>query len=246
MNIHMKTSNEIESVTSANSPRDRLFNIVDVVKHYTNGNVTAVDHVSFSIDRGEYMVIMGPSGCGKSSLLNLIGALDKPTSGEVYFCDQSLSKHPSLDQFRASQIGFVFQSFHLLPTLNSLENIQVPMFVMPWAVSKRVARAKELLDLVGMSHRSRALPSQLSTGERQRVAIARALANEPCALLADEPTGNLDSQTGEEVLDIFSRLHEEKGTTIVVITHSPELAKRAERVIHMIDGRIVRVENRPS
>jgi len=240
----MQTSDEIVLGTHPKSPHEHLFNIQNVVKHYCNGNVTAVDHVTFSIDRGEYVVIMGPSGCGKSSLLNLIGSLDKPTSGEVFFCDQALSKHKSLDQFRATQIGFVFQSFHLLPTLNSLENVQVPMFVTPWTVAKRVSRAKELLALVGMSHRSRALPSQLSTGERQRVAIARALANEPCVLLADEPTGNLDSKTGGEVLDIFSKLHKARCSTIVVITHSPELAKRAERVIHMMDGRIERIENR--
>jgi len=242
----MTKQEELPSAEHSDLVGECLFRLEDVVKYYANGNVTAVNHVSLSIDRGEYLVIMGPSGCGKSTLLNLIGALDKPTSGEIYFRNEPLSKYPSLDRFRASEIGFVFQAFHLLPTLNALENVQVPMFVMPWSVSKRVARAKELLELVGMSHRSTALPSRLSIGERQRVAIARSLANEPCVLLADEPTGNLDSKTGEEVLDIFSKLHQERGTTTVIITHSPELSKRGERVVHMIDGRIGKIETRQS
>jgi len=240
----MTKHEELPLVERSDAAEGCMFRLEDVVKYYANGNVTAVNHVSLTIERGEYLVIMGPSGCGKSTLLNLIGALDKPTSGEIYFRNEPLSKHPSLDRFRASEIGFVFQAFHLLPTLNALENVQVPMFVMPWNVSKRVARAKELLELVGMSHRSNSLPSRLSIGERQRVAIARSLANEPCVLLADEPTGNLDSKTGGEVLDIFSKLHQERGTTTVIITHSLELSKRGERVVHMIDGRIGKIETR--
>jgi putative ABC transport system ATP-binding protein len=215
-----------------------LIRVVDVVKHYPNGDVTAVNHVSLSIDEGEYVVIMGPSGCGKSSLLNLIGALDRPTSGEIYFRDQPLSKLTSLDRFRATEIGFVFQAFHLLPTLTSLENIQVPMFVQPWSLRERVTQAKRLLDLVGMSHRADALPNRLSIGERQRVALARALANQPKTLLADEPTGNLDSKNGEAVLKLFANLHRELKMTLVIITHSSEVSTCAQRVIHLRDGRV--------
>ncbi len=224
-----------------NDPKSKdeaIIRVADAVKHFTNGDVTAVNHVSLSIRRGEYVVIMGPSGCGKSSLLNLIGGLDQPTSGEVYFKGQALSRFPSLDKFRGEEIGFVFQAFHLLPTLSALENIQVPMFVKDWSLSQRVQRAKELLELVGMSHRANSLPQRLSIGERQRVAIARALANKPCVLLADEPTGNLDSRNGADVLDLFDRLHDDFGMTLVIITHSPEVAQRADRVVHLVDGRI--------
>jgi putative ABC transport system ATP-binding protein len=217
---------------------DSLIRVDDVVRYYPNGNVTAVNHVSLTINRGEYVAIMGPSGCGKSSLLNLIGSLDLPTSGTIYFENQSLANHPSLDSFRATKIGFVFQAFHLLPTLTSLENVQVPMFTQSLTVAQRVARAKELLDLVGMSHRMDALPDRLSIGEKQRVAIARALANKPEVLLADEPTGNLDSVNGQAVLELFDRLHRVNQMTLVIITHSPEVAQCAERVIHLRDGRI--------
>jgi len=220
--------------------RPCLIRLADVVKHYTNGDVTAVDHVSLAIMEGEYVVVMGPSGCGKSSILNLMGALDHSTSGEVYFREQSLSKHASLDRLRANEIGFVFQAFHLLPTLNVLENVQVPMFGKPWSVAERVSRARVLLAMVNMTHRAAAMPQRLSIGERQRVAIARALANDPAVLLADEPTGNLDSKNGEEVLAIFRRLHEDRKMTLVVITHSDQVAEQAERVIHLKDGRIDR------
>jgi len=215
-----------------------LIRVADVVKHYPNGNVTAVNHVSLSIGRGEYVAIVGPSGCGKSSLLNLIGSLDRPDSGDVFFHDQALSSHPSLDRFRATEIGFVFQAFHLLPTLTALENVQVPMFTQTLSLAQRVERAKELLSIVGMSHRLDALPDRLSIGEKQRVAIARALANKPEVLLADEPTGNLDSHNGKAVMELFDRLHRENGMTLVVITHSDEVANCAQRVIHMRDGQI--------
>lgn len=217
-----------------------LFRFDDVVRHYSNGDVTAVNHLSLSIADGEYVVVMGPSGCGKSSMLNMLGALDQPTSGTIYFRGENLARHPSLDRFRANEIGFVFQAFHLLPTLNALENVQVPMFSMTWPIAKRVAKAKELLEMVGMAHRLNALPQRLSIGERQRVAIARALANEPVALLADEPTGNLDSKNGEEVLKIFDKLHREQKMTLVIVTHSNEVAERADRVIHLRDGKIER------
>jgi len=181
---------------------------------------------------------MGPSGSGKSTLLNLLGALDRPTSGEVYFDGRPLSKVRNLDRLRSQRFGFVFQSFHLLPILTAVENVQVPMFEGSLGAAARVSKAKELLELVGMGHRFNHLPQKLSVGERQRVAIARALANDPIALLADEPTGNLDSVSAEGVFDLFAHLHEDRGVTIVLITHDEEFSRRAQRTIHMQDGRV--------
>ena len=216
-----------------------IMRLQDVVRHFPNGDVTAVNHISLSIKEGEYIAIMGPSGCGKSTLLNMMGAIDQPTSGTIFFREQPLSQLPSLDRFRSSEIGFVFQAFHLLPTLSAIENVQVAMFVQPWGSKERIERAKRLLEMVGMSHRINALPNRLSIGERQRVAIARALANEPSMLLADEPTGNLDSRNGEEVLKLFKRIHNQN-MTLVVITHSDEVAKEADRIIYLKDGKIDR------
>lgn len=208
-------------------------------KHYPNGNVTAIDGVSLTVQRGEYVVIMGPSGCGKSTLLNLIGGLDTPTSGEAWYKGRALSRW-NLDHYRAREIGFVFQAFHLVPTLSSLENVQLPMFAGSCPASQRKRRAGELLDMVGMAHRRDALPDRMSIGERQRVAIARALANGPTLLLADEPTGNLDTENGAQVMDLFARLHRDHGMTLIVITHSDEVAARAGRVVVLRDGRIAR------
>src|SRR5262249_17896123 len=158
-------------------------------------------------------------------LLNLMGALDRPTSGEILFEGKSLIASTDLDRFRATTLGFVFQSFHLLPTLSALENVQIPMFETRQSARQRGAKAAKLLELVGMSHRSGHLPAKLSVGERQRVAVARALANDPKLLLADEPTGNLDSASGQMVLDLFDQLHRERGLTLVVITHDEHVAR---------------------
>jgi len=214
-------------------------------KVYPDGHVVALDDVSLAIAPSEYVAIMGPSGCGKSTLLNLLGALDRPDSGEVSFEGVPLSRQPSLDRFRAQKIGFVFQSFHLLPSLSALENVQVPMFGGPLSASGRARKARELLGSVGMLHRARHSPVQLSVGERQRVALARALANDPVVLLADEPTGNLDSRSAAEVLDLFSSLNRDRGLTLVVVTHSPEVAQRCGRVLWLRDGRLVKDERNP-
>jgi putative ABC transport system ATP-binding protein len=215
-----------------------LFRTERLSKLYPDGQVHAVEDVSINVRRGEYVAIMGPSGSGKSTLLNLLGALDKPTAGEVYFDGQPFSKVGSLDRLRSQKFGFVFQSFHLLPILTAVENVQVPMFEGALSASARVTKAKELLDLVGMSHRLYHLPQKLSVGERQRVAIARSLANDPIALLADEPTGNLDSVSAEGVFDLFAHLHRERGMTIVLITHDEEFGHRAQRTIRMQDGHV--------
>jgi putative ABC transport system ATP-binding protein len=209
-----------------------------LTKVYPDGKVNALRDVNIEIRRGEYVAIMGPSGSGKSTLLSMLGALDRPTSGDVYFEGKALSEMSNLDAFRNAKIGFVFQSFYLLPTLTALENVQIPMFETSRRGKARVAKARELLESVGMSHRADHLPSRLSVGERQRVAIARSLANDPILLFGDEPTGNLDTKTADTILNLFARLHDERGVTLVVVTHSDEVAERAERVIHIRDGEV--------
>jgi putative ABC transport system ATP-binding protein len=213
-------------------------------KVYPDGNVAAVVDVDLAIPARQYVAIMGPSGCGKTSLLNLLGGLDRPDSGEVRFEGVALTRPEQLDDLRAHKVGFVFQAFHLLPTLTALENVQIPMFEGPLPTRQRVQRAAELLDSTGVGHRGDHLPSRLSAGERQRVALARALANNPAVLLADEPTGNLDSKAGAEILELFRKLHEERHMTLVVVTHSQEVADQAGRVVRMRDGRIVADEMR--
>jgi putative ABC transport system ATP-binding protein len=212
--------------------------MVNVSRSYDDGAVLALANVSLSLLMGDYLAIMGPSGSGKSTLLNLLGALDRPTSGSIYFQGKSLLDSSQLDRFRATTLGFVFQSFHLLPTLTASENVQIPMFGMRLKPMQRTTKAAKLLELVGMSHRSGHLPAKLSVGERQRVAIARALANDPKLLLADEPTGNLDTASGQAVLDLFDRLHRRHSMTLAVITHDEQVARRAQRTIRIRDGRI--------
>jgi putative ABC transport system ATP-binding protein len=216
----------------------QLLSVVNVSREYDDGAVQALRNVSLDIQSGEYVAIMGPSGSGKSTLLHLLGALDEPTSGDVIFEGKSLRQRTDLDRFRASTLGFVFQSFYLLPTLTALENVQIPMFESSLGPRERVKKAAELLALVEMTHREKHLPAKLSVGERQRVAIARALANNPKLLLADEPTGNLDTTSGGIVLDLFDRLHHERGLTLVVITHDSQVAARAERTLLLRDGQI--------
>ncbi len=211
----------------------------EVTKTYEDGRVQALEGVSLEVAAGEFLSIMGPSGCGKSTLLNMLGALDRPTRGEVLFEGTALSQQKNLDQLRSQKIGFVFQSFYLLPNLSALENVQLPMFESQLPVAKRVQRASELLDLVGLEHRRTHLPNQLSIGQRQRVAIARALANEPSVILADEPTGSLDSHSGKEVMDLLAELNTSRNTTLVIVTHDEQVARRGKRLVRMLDGRIV-------
>ncbi|VTR92306.1 abc transporter (glutamine transport atp-binding protein) : ABC-type antimicrobial peptide transport system, ATPase component OS=Singulisphaera acidiphila (strain ATCC BAA-1392 / DSM 18658 / VKM B-2454 / MOB10) GN=Sinac_5572 PE=3 SV=1: ABC_tran [Gemmata massiliana] len=221
-------------------PAAHLLYADQVVKTYPDGDVHALNGVTLGVKAGQHVAITGPSGCGKSTLLNLLGVLDKPDAGEVYFRGEPLSRHPDLNNFRARQIGFVFQSFFLIPTLSARENVQVPMFEgPPRSTRERVRKADELLELVGMSKRADHLPLKLSIGERQRVALARALANDPAMLLADEPTGNLDSDNAVKVLDLFASLQKSRNLALVVVTHSDEVAERADRVIRMRDGRVV-------
>jgi putative ABC transport system ATP-binding protein len=210
-----------------------------LTKLYTDGQVSALLDVSVEIHRGEYVSIMGPSGSGKSTLLNLLGALDSPTSGELYFEGRPLSSIRNLNRLRAQKFGFIFQSFYLLPVLTAVENVQVPMFEgSRLSASGRVKKAVDLLEIVGLGHRLHHLPEQLSVGERQRVAIARALANDPVLLLADEPTGNLDSKSAIGIFELIEKLHRDRAMTIVLITHDEALGQRAERTVRIQDGRL--------
>lgn len=215
-----------------------LIAVRNASKVYRNGQVSALDRVSLNIEAGDFLAIMGPSGCGKSTLLNMIGALDRPTEGEVLFRDQPLSKMANLDQLRAREIGFVFQSFYLLPNLTAEENVQLPMFESSLKPSERVLKARDLLTQVGLAERVSHLPEQLSNGQKQRVAIARALANNPAIVLADEPTGALDSKSGAEIMQLLAELNSEHGTTLVIVTHDQNVANQARRIVHMKDGRI--------
>lgn len=201
--------------------------------------IKALDDVSIQIASGELVAVMGPSGSGKSTLLNQIGALDRPTSGEVLVAGQNLRTIEDVDSFRAHSVGFIFQLHNLLPTLTARENAEVPMMGHVPAAERR-ARADELLRLVGLGDRTHHLPNQLSGGERQRVAVARALANNPPLVLADEPTGSLDSQAGRSLMDLLKDLNREHGTTFIVVTHDPAVARQTQRVLVMEDGRIVR------
>ena len=216
-----------------------LVSLRSVCKTYRDGNVTALRDVSLDIAAGEFVSIMGQSGCGKSTLLNILGALDQPSSGQVLFEGQALAAARHLDRWRAEHVGFVFQSFYLLPNLTTWENVQIPMFEGRLPRHQRPAEAERLLGLVGLSDRLQHLPSQLSIGQRQRVAIARALANRPQMILADEPTGSLDSHSGQEVLELLAGLNAAEGTALVLVTHDAAIAHRARRHIRMLDGQIV-------
>ncbi len=216
-----------------------LLALRSVGKTYRDGNVEALRDVSLEIHAGEFVTIMGPSGCGKSTLLNILGALDRPTTGDMLFNGKWLHKSRHLDRLRARQIGFVFQSFYLLPNLTAVENVQIPMFEGALPLAQRAAEAQRLLTLVGLADRLQHVPSQLSIGQRQRVAIARALANAPCIILADEPTGSLDSQSGCEVLELLVQLNEQQGTTLVLVTHDASIAERGRRLIRMLDGEVL-------
>ena len=216
-----------------------LIEVRQAHRRFDGGNVQALRGVDLAVRSGEFIAIVGPSGCGKSSLLQLLGALDDPDEGEVLYHSESLRTLPDPGQFRAKNIGFVFQSFHLLPTLTALENVQMPMFEMPWPAAERRKRAEALLHSVGLEHRLHHLPRKLSGGERQRVAVARSLANEPQVLLADEPTGNLDSESAAKTLELLDDIHRRRGMTLIVVTHDPHVAKCAGRIVRMRDGRIV-------
>jgi putative ABC transport system ATP-binding protein len=219
-----------------------LYKLNSIIKTYGEGatEVSAVDGVDLRIDGGEFIAIVGPSGSGKTTMLQMLGALDRPTSGEVLFeqADMARMGDADLARLRRTTLGFIFQQFNLIPTLSARQNVEVALAPTGMPASQRHARAGELLTQVGLSLRADHLPSQLSGGEQQRVAIARALANEPRVLLADEPTGNLDTGTGEEIMGLLEDLWRSSGLTIVLVTHDRAIAAGAPRMVRMRDGRI--------
>lgn len=216
----------------------------DIVKRYYIGKpneLQILNGISLNVQRGEFLSIVGASGSGKSTLMNMIGALDRPTEGTYLLngVDISTLDDRQLSRIRNREIGFVFQTFNLIPRSDALQNVELPMMYAGVPHRERVRRARKLLELVEMSDRADHQPNELSGGQKQRVAIARAMANHPSILLADEPTGALDSKTGRMIMDLFHRLHKEEGTTIVLITHSPELAAETERIVTISDGYLV-------
>jgi putative ABC transport system ATP-binding protein len=227
------------------SSANGLISLINLKKKYQLGEeeVRALDGVTFDIDPNEFVAIMGPSGSGKSTLLNLLGCLDTPTEGQYYLNGKlvsSLSEN-ELAQIRNTEIGFVFQVFNLLPRATAIHNVELPLIYKGESKRKRSEETQKALEMVEMGHRMYHRPSELSGGERQRVAIARALVNNPTILLADEPTGNLDSKTGQEILNLFHKIHS-RGNTIIMVTHDHDIAQKAQRIIYVRDGRIEKEE----
>ncbi len=223
--------------------KDIIVDIKDVWKIYDLGKVKveAVRGISLSIRKGEFISIMGASGSGKSTLMNLIGCLDVPTRGRIYLNGMDISKmsESKLAVIRGKTIGFIFQQFNLIPTLTALENVMLPMTFQGVPRAERIRRATELLTLVGLEKRLKHHPNELSGGQQQRVAIARALSNNPSLILADEPTGNVDSKAGKIIMDYLKKLNKEENKTIVMVTHDVNVARQAEKIIHISDGKIV-------
>ena len=228
-------------MTSAAStpPRELIYEAIGLKKQFDNGKVIALRGLDLEIRQGEFVAIVGQSGCGKSTLLQMLGSLDSPSEGRLNYRGNSIPDMADHAAYRSREIGFVFQAFHLLPTFTVVENVQIPMFEGKLSRSERRSRAVELLESVGLGHRLNHYPSELSGGERQRVAIARGLANKPSVVLADEPTGNLDSESAVQIIDLLLDLHGKLGVTLVLVTHDLSVAERATRTIRMKDGRVI-------
>jgi putative ABC transport system ATP-binding protein len=234
------------SVSGAAGGDGDVVRLIDVHKVYRMGAaepVRALAGVTLSFRRGSFWAIMGPSGSGKSTMLNLLGCLDRPTSGKYYLAGQDVASmdDDALSDLRLRELGFIFQSFNLIPQLTVQENIELPLYYLGWEAHAASKRAQELAEMVGLGQRLSHRPTELSGGQQQRVAVARSLVNDPKVLLADEPTGNLDSATGEQIMDLLIGLHRQ-GKTIILVTHEPDIAAFASSQLHMRDGRIDRVE----
>jgi predicted ABC-type transport system involved in lysophospholipase L1 biosynthesis ATPase subunit len=226
-------------VNKESAASDCVFESASLKKDFDDGRVHALRGVDFRIAEGEFVAVVGPSGSGKTTLLQMLGALDRPSAGNLSYRGESLLDLVDPAAYRAQEVGFVFQAFHLLPTFTAIENVQIPMFGLQPSSTARKARAFELLKAVGLEHRVNHFPAKLSGGERQRVAIARSLANSPSVILADEPTGNLDSDTARTVLDLIITLHRERRMTLVLVTHDMIVARRASRALQMKDGYVI-------
>ncbi len=249
MNTEEKVFNQNQSSQSqsTSSPTgegrgEAVIRLTEINKIYRTDEVEtqALENVNIEVKKGEFLSIMGPSGCGKSTLLNIMGLLDEPTSGTIELCGQIVDPKLSdnkMAELRNKTLGFVFQSFHLISTLNVLDNVQIPLIYRGVRSSERLRLAKEVIERVGLSHRMKHRPSQLSGGQCQRVAIARAIIGNPEILLADEPTGNLDSKMGAEIMDLLHKLNKEDGRTIVMVTHNEQQAAQTDRIIKFLDGR---------
>ncbi|MDD4594806.1 ABC transporter ATP-binding protein [Methanobrevibacter acididurans] len=218
---------------------ENIVEVKNLVKTYENGQVKALNDISFNIKKGEFVSIIGPSGSGKSTLLHMLGALDIPDSGSIRVGDINLEKSKKLNEFRAEQIGFIFQLHNLIPNLSVVENVEIPMFTQKISSKDQRTKALSLLKDVGIEDKAKMKPNQLSGGERQRVAIARSLANDPSIVLADEPTGSLDSKTSNKILEKLTLLNKQKNVTIILVTHDMNVAKLADRVIEVLDGKIL-------
>lgn len=223
-----------------------IIRIEDLSKVYSNGDiqVTALTETNITIKQGEFIAIMGASGSGKSTLMNILGCLDRPTEGHYFLegIDVKEKSDNELSAVRNKKIGFVFQSFNLIPRTSALKNVELPMIYGKMGAEERRARSMELLESVGLGDRAHHMPNELSGGQKQRVAIARALANKPQILLADEPTGNLDSQSSAELMELFVKLNKEEGNTVIIVTHEREIAEFTDRIIKFKDGRIIKDE----
>ena len=212
--------------------------IKDLYKSYENGRIKALNGIDLTIAEGEFVSIIGPSGSGKSTLLNMLGALDVPDSGSIHVAGEDLTSSKNLNKFRGEKIGFIFQLHNLIPNISVRENVEIPMFTQGMSSKDMKSRALKLLEDVGLKDKADILPSKLSGGERQRVAIARALANNPSIILADEPTGSLDSKTSSRILRQLIDLHESKNVTLIIVTHDMDVAKLADRAIQVLDGEV--------
>lgn len=216
-----------------------IIEIKNLKKSYEDGHIKALNGIDLTIEEGEFVSIIGPSGSGKSTLLNMLGALDLPDSGSINVAGYDLLSNTKLNEFRGDKLGFIFQLHNLIPNISVVENVEIPMFTKEWSSKQMRKRALNLLDIVGLKDKAKQMPNKLSGGERQRVAIARALANEPSIILADEPTGSLDSKTSNKILKQLTKLHKEENVTLIVVTHDMNVAKLADRVIEVLDGKII-------
>ena len=249
MNTKGKVNNLNQSSQEQSAPSlqeraggESVIKLREINKIYRTDEVEtqALENVNLEVKKGEFLSIMGPSGCGKSTLLNIMGLLDEPTSGEIELCDTKIDPKLSDNQMaeiRNKTLGFVFQSFHLISTLNVLDNVQIPLIYRGVRSGERLRLAKEVIERVGLSHRMKHRPTQLSGGQCQRVAIARAIIGNPEILLVDEPTGNLDSKMGAEIMELLHKLNREDGRTIVMVTHNEQQAQQTDRIIKFLDGR---------